>query len=85
MWKHRTNVGRVVYDRKPHFFSCRDVRRILTKLSDQPADYLGMHYSCFVQTWKIAWDLAYRGGEYTELVDELFIESKRMLPWRNTG
>jgi len=33
MWKHRTNKGRVVYDRKPSQFTPRDLERIGLKLA----------------------------------------------------
>lgn len=32
MWKHRTNKGRVVYDRKLNLFECRDVERITRRV-----------------------------------------------------
>lgn len=32
-WKHRTNRGRVVYDRKPRGFTCADYVRISQKMA----------------------------------------------------
>lgn len=39
MWVHRTKVGRIVYERKPTPFKCRDVARILSAISRSEDNY----------------------------------------------
>lgn len=38
-WKSKTNTGRVVYDRTPTPFTCRDVARITSRITDSSPQY----------------------------------------------
>lgn len=71
MWKNRTNVGRVVYDRKPHFFTCKDVRRILLSIAGEDSSYYGAHEECFGSVWVIAFEQLIKAVKYTGNVDPL--------------
>lgn len=37
-WAHRTTVGRVVYDRKPHHFNAMDAERVTYKVIERMGD-----------------------------------------------
>lgn len=37
LWRHRTNLGRVVYERKPHYFSEADSKRVSMRVLDRLA------------------------------------------------
>lgn len=50
LWKFRTNMGRVVYERPVHFFSKKDVARIAEKMSLDSISIPGSSWDDLVET-----------------------------------
>ena len=62
-WKSRTNVGRVVYTRKPHFFNCKDISRVIRGINE-PADGLSRDFECYFDTLIRLYALVEAGATY---------------------
>lgn len=74
--RHTTVTGRVVYDRKRHFFNLRDIRRILqnilTEDEGKPTD-LATFYLDFFRVLELMRDigLRYLNPQQAALIDDL--------------
>jgi len=71
-WRHRTNQGRVIYRRKPKYFTCTDLLRITQRIIDANSFWeINQRWDCFIGLFKIIYKLMHRVAETYDRLDEL--------------